>query len=313
MHPVRNRTQAYFFGDRSPLPVSAFDDETAPFPRTLRFRQERHLGGGGGGEVWAAWDRGRARKVALKCLRPRQAEDPEAVARFERESKVTARLIHPGIPRIYEAGVLEDGTRFYAQRLVEGPTLTQALARRRPLDVDLLCRFSRVCWAVAYAHAQRVVHLDIKPDNIMLGPGHSALLVDWGIARRLDDAVPEAVSVLGTLGYMAPECLRGGVGAGSPASDVFSLGMVLFELLTGLRPFRARQGLSLAVETCLRDAPDVRRLNPAVPELLARTCALALARDPSARKLSAAGLARAVETWLEQDLDGAPLQRDGFR
>jgi serine/threonine-protein kinase len=138
------------------------------------------------------------------------------------------------------------------------------------------------------------------------------LLVDWGIARRLDDAAPASASVMGTLGYMAPECLRGGVIAGCPASDVFSLGMILFELLTGLRPFRARQGLSLAVETCLRDAPDVRRLNPSAPASLARACALALARDPADRKLSAASLAQTVERWLEGDTHSSSLQRDGF-
>ena len=298
-HPASTRTAPFFFGGRAPARTAALLDDDARFPRTRRFRQEQHLGGGGGGDVWSAWDRDTARKVALKCLRPRLAEDSAAVARFEREAWMTARLVHPGIPRIYDAGVLEDGTRYYAQRLVEGPTLEAALARRRPLDYDLLVRFSRICWAVAYAHGQRVVHLDIKPANILLGPGHSAILVDWGIARRLDDPAPAHASVMGTLGYMAPECLRGGTGAGCTASDVFSLGLTLFEVLTGSRPFRARQGLSLAVETCLRDAPDPRSVHRAVPVALAVACKAALNRDPARRNMTAAGLARALEAHLE--------------
>jgi serine/threonine-protein kinase len=280
------------------------DEEDAPqAPRTSRYTIERYIGAGGGGNVWLAWDKQRCRLVALKCLRPQLLSNPGAAERFEKEAVLTASLVHAGVPRVYDHGQLEDGTHYYTQRYVEGRNLAEELAARgdavsRP-DPDLLRRFARVCWTAAYAHRRGIVHLDIKPSNILLDAGNGAQLIDWGVSRHLDDAAPSTPgSLFGTLGYMAPECLRAGPTAGGCSADVFSLGMTLFEMLAGRRPFEARNELAFAVKVCCERAPDPRELAPAVPAELAELCNLALDPEPEGRQLTAAGMARAIERWL---------------
>ncbi len=283
-------------------------------PSDDRYVVERFVGEGGGGHVWLAWDRRACRPVALKCLHVRYHDDAVARARFTQEAALTSALVHAGVVRVYDSGLLTDGTPFYAQRFVEGRSLADALndrAERGAVGVafDLLHRFARLCWTVAYAHEQGVVHLDIKPSNIVLDHGRGVYLVDWGIARRLADPAPQAASLYGTLGYMAPECLRQGTGAGTPAADVYGLGITLYEILTGQRPFQARNELMYAVKACHEVAPDPRTMAPGVPDALAQLCNLALKTEPEARALTAAGMGEAIEAWLT----GREGQRGGGR
>ncbi|MCA9544555.1 MAG: hypothetical protein KC613_09195, partial [Myxococcales bacterium] len=130
-------------------------------PEDDRYVVERFVGEGGGGHVWLAWDRRACRPVALKCLHVRYIDDRAAVARFAREAALTGSLIHAGVVRVYDSGVLADGTPFYAQRFIEGQTFAEAIEARRQrgavgVDFELLQRFARVCWTVAYAHEQGV-------------------------------------------------------------------------------------------------------------------------------------------------------------
>lgn len=205
------------------------------------------LARGGMGMVYRGHDRELDRDVAIKVLSS-TGIDPAAAARMRQEAQVLARLEHPGIVPIYDVGLLEDGRIFYVMKLVQGPRLDEHVAER-PLP-ERLRLFTRVCDAVAFAHAHGIVHRDLKPENVMVGPFGEVLVMDWGVAQfrrpaAIDAAHARDVShssratgesrvVVGTRGYMAPEQARGE--AVDDRADVFALGGLLQFLLTGAPP-----------------------------------------------------------------------------
>ncbi len=209
-----------------------------------RYRLGEELGRGGMGSVWEAEDGALGRKVALKVL-DLPDEGGGLAERLRREARVLALLEHPGIVPVHDAGTLGDGRPYYAMKLVRGERLDEAAARM-PL-AERLRAFLRVCEAVAFAHAAGVLHRDLTPGNVMVGPFGEVLVMDWGLARVLGEADPsrregtepprgpgggtEAGSVLGTPGFMAPEQERGEAGAVSERTDVFGLGALLSTLL----------------------------------------------------------------------------------
>ncbi len=236
-----------------------------------RYRRVRSHARGGLGEVFVALDEELKREVALKEIQDRYADQSEARARFVREAEVTGKLEHPGIVPVYGLGAYPDGRPFYAMRLIRGESLAEAIARfhredeakhrflgERSLALrELLGRFISVCHAVAYAHSRGVIHRDIKPANVMLGDYGETLVVDWGLARLIGKIDTEATAteqpvrlgeesttatvmgeVVGTPAFMAPEQARGQHDRESPASDEFSLGAMLYTLLTGHAPYR---------------------------------------------------------------------------
>ena len=208
-----------------------------------RYRLLGLAGTGGMGTVYAVLDEELGRRVALKVL---DLEDPEIEARLRREAVVLARLEHPGIVPVHDVGRLADGRTFYTMKLVQGERLDQYAAREHPLP-ERLRVFLRVAEAVAFAHARGVVHRDLKPQNVMIGPFGEVLVLDWGLAKVLDDSrtgenggparrprLPGDTgegAVLGTPGFMPPEQQEGGSAAVDARADVFSLGALLQWLL----------------------------------------------------------------------------------
>ncbi len=294
-----------------------------------RFQVLRPHARGGLGEVFVAFDRELNRDVALKELQARLAHDSVAQARFLLEAQVTGRLEHPGIVPVYSLGRHADGRPYYAMHLIQGETLRAAIERfHRPGGVThrresqelafrrLLRSVIDSCNAVAYAHSRGVVHRDLKPENIMLGPFGETLVVDWGFAKLLpgaDGDEPETVgtdqpaqdasmtqpgSVMGTPRYMSPEQADGDLDRVGPASDIYSLGAILYCVLVGHGPFpggdlrdvlgRVRRGIF----------PAPRRLRRSVDPALEAICLKAMALDPPDRYATALDLANELETWL---------------
>jgi serine/threonine protein kinase len=251
-------------------------------PDAGRYELLAVIGRGGMGTVYRARDRALARDVALKVLA--DAADAAAIeARLANEAHVIARLEHPNIIPVYDHGVLPDGRRFYAMKLVRGQRLDEQVDRATPL-ADRLTIFQKVCDAVAFAHAHGVVHRDLKPPNVMLGPFGEVLVLDWGLAKELGCAAsPASVAagvavtgtdhgtVLGTPGYMAPEQAQGSTV--DERTDVYALGGILYFLLTGRPPLPQGQG----------ESPSPRRLDRTIPRPLEAVCLKALAPDRADR------------------------------
>ena len=289
----------------TPSPESAAVPIALPLADPGRFQLEDEIGRGGVGRVVRAVDRPLGRAVAIKQI---LTDAPQLDARFYREMRLTARLQHPAIVPLYDAGRWPDGQPFYAMKLVEGRSLKDvfngcaSLAERMALLPKLLT----VCEAVAYAHAQGVLHRDLKPANVLIGPFGETMVIDWGVAKDLrspeeaaapsrttpvgDDTLTSVGTVIGTPAYMPPEQARGE--EVDERADVYALGAMLYELLSGLRPYK---GVSSSVEVLkaviARPPQSVREVAPdAPPELLAIVEA-AMARDRSARYPTAAAMA----------------------
>lgn len=247
----------------------AADPELAP----ERYQIRELVARGGMGAVYRALDRELDREVALKVLTLPHHEG-EAASRMLVEAKVLARLEHPGIVPVYESGLLADGRVFYAMRLVEGRRLDAVVAGGLALS-ERLRIFGRIAETVAFAHAHGVVHRDLKPDNVMVGPFGEVWVIDWGVAKVKGENLAFG-TVMGTPGYMAPEQARGDNERVDERSDVFSLGALLCFLLTGLPP---------------RPEGELPAELDQVPRPLAAVCRKATASGPKERYPSVAALA----------------------
>jgi tetratricopeptide (TPR) repeat protein/tRNA A-37 threonylcarbamoyl transferase component Bud32 len=275
-----------------------------------------------------ARDASLGRDVALKMLQKRYEDDPELRRRFLIEAQVTGQLEHPGIVPVYElVRPADDEPPYYAMRLVQGRTLTEAVRdyhRRRQGQAgsvelrDLLQAFVTVCNTLAYAHSHGVIRRDLKGANIILGPFGEVLVLDWGLAKVLasrqqqpEDATPRVIidepgeatlpGVLGTLAYMAPEQARGEVDALDQRTDVFGLGGVLFEVLTGRPPRRATTREEL-LRQAREEAPvSPRSLAPWLPRPLEAVCRKALALQPQDRYQTARELADEIKRFLADE------------
>ena len=252
---------------------------------------------------------------------PLAADFEGHTARFLHEARITGGLEHPGIAPIYELGSTPAGVPYYAMRLIRGSrTLTAAIEENadRPLErrLALLEPFLRVCDAVAFAHARGVIHRDLKPDNVALGEFGEVVLLDWGLAALLKDAPKQRPAqharlsksrdsagfetnpdAIGTPGYMPPEAVMGDLEHIDPRSDVYSLGVIMFEILTGRKPFEFETLYQYGAAVVREDAPSARSVQPDVPEALARLCASALARERDERPAGPEVLARAIRRW----------------
>jgi hypothetical protein len=268
------------------------------------YHLETELGRGGMGVVYRAMQLGLNRRVALKMLLNGAWASPADVQRFRLEAEAIAHLDHPNIIPVYEVGA-QEGLHYFSMKLVEGGgSLAQHLARLAGDPRAAVRLLATVARAVHYAHQRGLIHRDLKPANILLGADQHPYVTDFGLARRTAGGsdLTQTGAVVGTPSYMAPEQARGEKTL-TTAVDVYALGAILYELLTGRPPFRAQT----PVETLLRvlecDPERPRAVNPNADQDLEAICLKCLARDPQQRYASAADLASDLEHWLQ----GEPL------
>ena len=260
-----------------------------------RYRVERKLGSGGMAEVYLAEDEELGRKVALKILNERHARDEQFVERFKREARNAAGLNHPHIVRVYDRGEV-GGTYYIAMEYLDGPTLKELLTRKGPTPPLTAIKFAReILSALAEAHRHEIVHRDIKPHNVIVSPDWNVKVADFGIARAGASQMTEAGSIVGTAQYLSPEQARG-----KPVdqrSDLYSLGIVLYEMLTGKVPFTGDAAVEIAMKHLSVVPEPPSKLRPEVSHDLDAVVMRALAKDPDDRYASAeemdADLARA--------------------
>jgi serine/threonine protein kinase len=264
-----------------------------------RFRILGVLGQGQHATVYRAYDAVLDRDVALKVPRPGVLRTEKALERFLGEARAQARLHHPRIVPVYEAG-RAGGRHYIAMAVIEGRGLDDRLAEEGPLAPDRAASVAaELAEALAYAHALGVVHRDVKPANVRVDHRGDVYLMDFGIAYRPDSnelPLPPG-TILGTPAYVAPERAEGGRSDPLPASDQYSLGAVFYELLCGRPPFVGPPSYVL-FHAIHRDPPSPRTVEPKVPRALATICLKALAKDPRRRYADCQALADDLRRWL---------------
>jgi serine/threonine protein kinase len=275
-----------------------------------KYRLIEELGRGGMGAVYLAEDTVLGRRVALKVLGAAAAA-PGSVERLWNEARILARLEHPGIVPIHDAGALPDGRVYYAMKRVDGKRLDElapSLSR-----AERLRAFQRICEAVAFAHARGVLHRDLKPENVMVGSFGEVLVMDWGVAKALDASAgapapdsdltrPDttaAGAVVGTLAYMAPEQAEGATDRLGAAADIYGLGAILYFLFCGRAPFEGERAEDRARGAARVEPVPLRRSNPTVPAALEAIVGRAMALEPGRRYAGAEELSDDVSRYLD--------------
>jgi serine/threonine-protein kinase len=290
--------------DVAPLAARVRGSAATVAGRTVgRYEVLERIGGGGMGVVYRARDARLGRTVALKFLQPRLDADDSAAERFRLEARAVAALEHPNICTVHEIGEADDGRLYLAMPLYDGETL-QARIARGPLPVgEAVAVAAQVARALAHAHARGIVHRDVKPSNVLVTADGVVKLLDFGIAKLADVTLTGAAAPLGTAAYMSPEQTRGA--AVDHRTDVWSLGVVLHEMLTGRRPFAGEGGQAVADAIQHAEPSPVTAHRPDVPAALARIVATALAKAPEARHPSARALERdLLALGIAADLSG---------
>lgn len=280
-----------------------------------RYQIQELLGRGGMSSVYKAWDPNLKRQVAIKLIHPHLSDEEEFVRRFEEEPAAVAQLRHPNIIQVFDFNHEQD-TYYMVLEYVEGESL-EARARKLILDhqkasISEVVRYIiQVCEAVDYAHKRGMIHRDIKPANIMLDANDQAILMDFGIAKILSGPKHTLTgTVIGTLAYMSPEQIRGE--KIDQRSDIYSIGVMLFELLNGNPPFEADSNMSLMLKQLNDQVPDLRILQPGLPEELVKVIEKALAKEASDRYQSAFEMAAALRHVLSSMRNNSAAELAGL-
>jgi len=273
-----------------------------------RYELEEAVDHGGMSSVYRGHDRLLERTVALKVLHAHFGDDPEYVERFRREARAVAQLSHPNIVTVIDRGS-SDGHQFIVFEYVEGENLKQLVERSGPLSVDRTIELGiQIADALAFAHAHELVHRDVKPQNVLIDAAGDAKVTDFGIARSLDveRGVTQTGTVLGTSNYLSPEQAAGE--PVTPATDIYSLGVVLYELLTGEVPFRGDNLVVVAMKHVTEHPPSLLDQRADVPPRLARAVERALEKDPGRRFASMDAFANELRRCRDE-LGGPAAER----
>jgi eukaryotic-like serine/threonine-protein kinase len=266
-----------------------------------RYRIIRKLGAGGMADVYLAEDQELGRRVAIKILNDRHAADDSFIERFRREAKNAAGLSHPNIVSIYDRGEAE-GTYYIAMEYLDGRSLKELIVGRGPAPVKIAIDYARqILAAVGFAHKHGIVHRDIKPHNVLVGAEGRLKVTDFGIARSGASQMTEVGSIIGTAQYLSPEQARGA--PVDQTSDLYSVGVVLYEMLTGQVPFTGDTPLEIAMKHLSEVPRPPSELRPEVPHDLDSVVLRALAKDPADRYQSA----EEMDADLQRVLEGLPV------
>ncbi len=244
-----------------------------------RYKILETIGGGGMANVYLAHDMILDRDVALKMLRLDFANDEEFIRRFHREAQSATSLAHPNIVNIYDVGE-EDSIYYIVMEYVDGQTLKQYIQQNNPIRIDEVIEIMKqLTSAISHAHENHIIHRDIKPHNILIDKHGNVKITDFGIAMALSaTSITQTNSVLGSVHYLSPEQARGGMA--NRKSDIYSLGIVMFELLTGRLPFSGESAVSIALKHLQSETPSLRRWNPSIPQSVENIVLKATAKDP---------------------------------
>jgi len=266
-----------------------------------RYKTIEKIGSGGMADVYKAVDETLGRTVAVKVLHPRYASDPAFVARFRQEAQAAANLSHPNIVNIYDWG-REGDTYYIVMEFVRGTDLKTLVTEHGPLDPRKAAEYAaQVCAALSVAHGYDIIHRDIKPHNIVLTPDGIVKVMDFGIARAGNTTMTQTGSVLGTAQYISPEQAQGRTLG--PASDLYSLGVVLYELTTGVLPFDGDTPVAVALKQVNEEPRPPRRRRESIPPDLEAVILRAMRKDPAERYTSA----EEMRDDLRRVLAGAPV------
>jgi len=279
-----------------------------------RYETGERLGSGGMSNVYKATDRILERTVAVKILAEHLSDDERFVARFRREALAVAKLIHPNIVQVYDTGV-DDGRHYIVMEYVEGRSGAQILQRQGPIPAEIAAEIGiQGCAGLDYAHRRGIIHRDVKPGNLMVvggpvggGTEMTVKLTDFGIARAIEQTrITQVGSVVGTAAYLAPEQVRGE--EATPATDVYALGVVLYQFLTGRLPYEGSSLAELAVRQQNEKPLPPSAYDGDVPEPLGAAVLRALEGDPNRRYASAEELATGLRLGLEGEDVTLPLE-----
>ena len=259
------------------------------------------VGRGGMGVIYRARQRHSRRIVAVKCILNYHADSRETLERFRREAEAAASLDHPNILPIYEVSESEEGLPYFSMKFATGGSLREVAHALRSDSRQCVAIVAKVARATAYAHGQGVLHRDLKPGNILLDGYAEPLVSDFGLAKWLDarSDLTRTLTTFGTPGYIAPEQAEGRAVDVTLGADIYSLGAILFDLLTGRPPFTGEHALSVIRQAAENRAPKLRSLVPSLDRDLETICARCLEREPQARYRCAGDLAEDLDRWLE--------------
>lgn len=271
-----------------------------------RYRIIDTLGEGGMANVYLAKDIILQRKVAVKVLRLDLQKEPQTEARFQREALATSELSHPNIVSVLDVGN-DQGLPYMVMEYVDGPDLKEYIQKNSPLDLHEVIRImDQILSAVALAHKHNVIHRDLKPQNILMDKHGNVKIADFGIAVALNQSsVTQTNSMMGSVHYTSPEQTRGGWV--TKQSDIYSLGIILYELITGHVPFNGDTPVAVALKHAQEPIPSIRKKNPAVPQALENVVLKATAKDPRGRYASAQEMKADLDTSLDFSRKDEPI------
>ncbi|EEJ72312.1 non-specific serine threonine protein kinase [Lactobacillus ultunensis DSM 16047] len=271
-----------------------------------RYRIIDTLGEGGMANVYLAEDIILQRKVAVKILRLDLQNEPQTQARFQREALATSELSHPNIVSVLDVGT-DHGLPYMVMEYVDGPDLKEYIRKNSPLDLREVIRImDQILSAVALAHKHNVIHRDLKPQNILMDKRGNIKIADFGIAVALNQSsITQTNSVMGSVHYMSPEQTRGGLV--TKQSDIYSLGIILYELITGKVPFNGDTPVSIALKHAQEPIPSIRKKDKSVPQALENVVLKATAKDPRDRYASAQAMKADLDSSLDPERSDEPV------